>query len=79
MPEAIDRFDHDGVIPDTFFNPSGLTSAPVPGLYIQGFTHKRRVNSPGRQTCCNFCHECGDELHTVLDGEKWCPKCEAYR
>ena len=28
---------------------------------------------------CNCCHTCGASLLTVLDGEEWCLKCEAYR
>lgn len=41
--------------------------------------HARRVNGSGRQVCCFTCHECGGWLKTVLDGELWCGKCEAYR
>jgi hypothetical protein len=28
---------------------------------------------------CNRCHDCGDVLHTVLDGEEWCDRCREYR
>jgi len=28
---------------------------------------------------CGRCHTCGAKLRRVLDGEEWCPKCEAYR
>jgi len=28
---------------------------------------------------CGKCHECGTPLVLVLDGEEWCPKCQAYR
>lgn len=28
---------------------------------------------------CRRCHECGAELQRVLDGEEWCPGCQAYK
>lgn len=28
---------------------------------------------------CGRCHACGEALRSVLDGEEWCPRCEAYR
>lgn len=28
---------------------------------------------------CGHCHECGAKLQIVLDGEEYCPKCQAYR
>lgn len=28
---------------------------------------------------CGHCHECGEHLRSVLDGEEWCAKCHAYR
>jgi hypothetical protein len=28
---------------------------------------------------CGKCHQCGGPIHTVLDGEEWCPKCETYQ
>jgi uncharacterized Zn finger protein (UPF0148 family) len=29
--------------------------------------------------CCGRCHTCGTVLHSVLDGEEWCPRCQTYR
>lgn len=28
---------------------------------------------------CGRCHTCGTRLIPVLDGEEYCPKCDAYR
>jgi len=42
-------------------------------------SHERRVNGAGRQICCRQCHECGNELRSVLDGELWCDTCGGYR
>ncbi len=28
---------------------------------------------------CGHCHTCGSTLKRVLDGEEWCPTCNAYR
>jgi len=28
---------------------------------------------------CGRCHTCGTPLKKVLDGEEWCPTCQAYR
>lgn len=28
---------------------------------------------------CGNCHQCGEGLRTVLDGEEWCEKCQTYR
>jgi hypothetical protein len=28
---------------------------------------------------CGRCHECGEKLRTVLDGEEWCDRCGEYR
>ena len=31
-------------------------------------------------TCaCGRCHTCGTRLKSCLDGEEWCPTCQAYR
>lgn len=48
------------------------------GLYINGHYHKHKKNIADRQTCCKYCHKCGGQLRTVLDGELWCSKCERY-
>ena len=41
--------------------------------------HAHRTNRAGRQMCCQVCHECGQTLRTVLDGELWCDHCLAYK
>ena len=28
---------------------------------------------------CRHCHVCGSPLEKCLDGEEWCPVCQAYR
>ena len=28
---------------------------------------------------CGHCHECGNPLRIVCDGEEWCDTCQAYR
>lgn len=28
---------------------------------------------------CGLCHTCGTPIKIVLDGEEWCPKCDAYQ
>jgi uncharacterized Zn finger protein (UPF0148 family) len=28
---------------------------------------------------CGHCHTCGTALVKCLDGEEWCPTCQAYR
>lgn len=41
--------------------------------------HYRRTSTSGRQICCQKCHGCGGDLRRVLDGERWCDECGAYR
>jgi hypothetical protein len=41
--------------------------------------HARRVNVAHRQECCDTCHDCGQPMARVLDGELWCDTCQAYR
>ena len=28
---------------------------------------------------CGKCHDCGEVLGGILDGEEWCPVCKTYR
>lgn len=30
-------------------------------------------------THCGYCHTCGCQLKSVLDGEEWCSRCGQYR
>jgi len=42
------------------------------------FDHPVKLNRADRQICCNFCHICHYEVREVLDGEKWCDRCQRY-
>lgn len=37
------------------------------------------IEDMGQLRNCGKCHDCGGSLQEVLDGEEWCPRCQAYR
>ncbi len=57
----------------------GKPLARLPLEDLRELEHSQHAELQTPVTRCGRCHTCGTQLREVLDGEEWCPSCNAYR